>query len=234
MMMTQRGSRFHLPYRAWLLLALLAALAVSAIRPPHSQDFVWEHMLTLLFVAGLIALEWRRFGGPLSNAACTCIFVFLMLHVIGARYTYSEVPYDHWAQRLLGVSISQLVGAASYDASGVPRNYFDRVVHLSFGLLMTRPMSELVQRWFGLRGVRCVIVAAAFLCMIGTLYELLEWLYAATMGQEAAELYNGQQGDTFDAQKDLALNITGSTIIGIIMGMRTTWRRRKQVSGAVG
>jgi len=220
----QQRSRFHLPYRAWLLIALSGALALSAIKPPHPDDFLWEHILTALALAGLIALEWSK---PLSNRAYTLILLYLLLHVLGAHYTYSEVPYDRWSQALFGVRVSDLIGADSYRETGEPRNHYDRLVHFSFGLLILRPMNELVQRWLGTRGVRSVIVAASFLCVFGTLYELLEALYAATMSPEAAEHYNGQQGDMFDAQKDVALNIAGSTISGAVLGVETIWRRRR-------
>lgn len=217
-------SGLSIPYRAWLLVAFLAALGISAIKPPHPDDFLWEHILTVLALGGLVALEWRR--APLSNLSCTFIFLYMLLHVLGAHYTYSEVPYDRWSHSVFGARISELIGAASYRETGQPRNHYDRIVHFMFGILMLRPACELVQRWLDVRGVGRVIVAAAFLCVLGTIYELLEGLYAAVMGQEAAEMYNGQQGDMFDAQKDVALNIAGSTVSGVAMGVETLWRRK--------
>jgi putative membrane protein len=233
--LTQRRGILGIPYRAWLLIALLIAIAISAIDLPHPRDFLFEHILTALLLAGLIAMEFRPPAPPLSNLAYTWLFLYLLLHVLGAHYTYSEVPYDRWAQNIFGTTISDLIGAGSYrdggdggsGGAGPPRNHYDRLVHFCFGLLILRPTCELVQRWLGLRGIGRVIVAASFLCVLGTLYELLEWIYAMVMGQEAAEHYNGQQGDMFDGQKDLAMNILGSTISGTVLGIQAL-RRRQQ------
>ena len=44
------------------------------------------------------------------------------------------------------------------------------------------------------------------------IYELFEWLLTIIVSSEAANNYNGQQGDMWDAQKDMALAFVGSTI----------------------
>ena len=43
------------------------------------------------------------------------------------------------------------------------------------------------------------------------IYELFEWLLTIVMSSDAADSYNGQQGDMWDAQKDMALAMLGST-----------------------
>ena len=43
------------------------------------------------------------------------------------------------------------------------------------------------------------------------IYELFEWLLTIVMSSDAADSYNGQQGDMWDAQKDMALALLGST-----------------------
>ena len=211
-----------LPYRAWLLVILLALLGVSAIHPPHPADFVWEHILTLAVLALLAWLEVKK--QPLSNASYTLLFMFMALHVLGAHYTYSEVPYDRWFEELFGRSLSAMVG---YTGT---RNHFDRLVHALFGLLLMQPMAELVQRWLGLRSVGRLVVAATFLCVLGMMYELLEWMYAALMGDEAAKLYNGEQGDAFDAQKDMAWNTVGSIVGALCIGISRALKTNRKAS----
>ncbi|NCO20356.1 MAG: DUF2238 domain-containing protein, partial [Gammaproteobacteria bacterium] len=46
------------------------------------------------------------------------LLVFLLLHALGAHYTYAEVPYEGWSQALFGASIN--------EALGFERNHFDR------------------------------------------------------------------------------------------------------------
>lgn len=48
------------------------------------------------------------------------------------------------------------------------------------------------------------------------IYELFEWLLTIIVSSEAANNYNGQQGDMWDAQKDMALAFVGSTISALL------------------
>jgi putative membrane protein len=198
-------------YRTILLGAFLVLFAISAIRPPYPEDFIWEHLLTAAALAFIGWLEWIR--RPLSNLAYTFLFLFLCLHVLGAHYTYSEVPYDDWSRRLFGTSISVLIGQDS------DRNHFDRMVHFLFGVLLMHPMREIVERWMKVCVGHAIVIAGLFMVTFGTVYEQLEWLYAEFAGQEAAERYNGQQGDVFDPQKDITLNVLGSIIGGAISAL---------------
>lgn len=44
-------------------------------------------------------------------------------------------------------------------------------------------------------------------------YEWLEWGIALTMSPEAAESYNGQQGDVWDAHADMLLATVGALLV---------------------
>jgi putative membrane protein len=46
----------------------------------------------------------------------------------------------------------------------------------------------------------------------GALYELFEWLVAVSLAPGAAEAYDGQQGDMWDSQKDMAIALLGALI----------------------
>ena len=110
-------------YQKTLLLFVAAVTAVSWIRAPYPNEMLLQHIPTVLalLVWPLLA---RRF--PLSDTAATCLVAFLLLHVLGARYLYSNVPYDDWARALFGGELSSWLGWR--------RNHFDRFVHLSYGL----------------------------------------------------------------------------------------------------
>lgn len=199
-----------IPLRGWLLIILIAGLAASAMNPANPADFAVEHSLT---VAALVALYFLDRARPIANSAALCLFFFLCLHVLGAHYTYSFVPYDDWSRALRGRSIN--------ETFGWERNHYDRLVHLLFGLLMVVPMRELiVERFTSLRGLWSIGVSIAFLAMFSKMYELLEWIFAEVMSPEAAETYNGQQGDMFDAQKDMGLALLGSIVSGVFLALR--------------
>src|SRR5512138_867441 len=82
---TRPGRRLPL-----VLLALLTAIwLVLAIDPVSRQDWFLENILVLVSVPVLVATRHRmRF----SNGAYVCLFIFYVLHSIGAHYTYSLVP----------------------------------------------------------------------------------------------------------------------------------------------
>lgn len=188
------------PYRLWLLFVVVTALLVGCIHPVSARDLVYEHIPTVI---GLGLLAWFGRRKPLSDTSYTLLAAFFLLHILGAHYLYSNVPYDDWAQALTGKTINGILGWE--------RNNFDRLVHCSFGLLGAPVVFEMGWRYAGLRkGFWAALLAVGVVSLFGNVYEVIEWLIAVTMSKENAEEYNGQQGDVFDAQKDLALSFAGS------------------------
>lgn len=59
------------------------------------------------------------------------------------------------------------------------------------------------------------------------IYELFEWLLTTVMTADAADCYNGQQGDIWDAQKDMALALLGSTAMLFGYMLRNANKERK-------
>ncbi|MEM1249606.1 MAG: DUF2238 domain-containing protein, partial [Acidobacteriota bacterium] len=47
---------------------------------------------------------------------------------------------------------------------------------------------------------------------VSALYEIFEWLLTIVVAPGYAESYNVQQGDAWDAQKDMALALLGSAL----------------------
>jgi putative membrane protein len=50
-------------------------------------------------------------------------------------------------------------------------------------------------------------------------YEIGEWATAMTFAPDWAEAYNGQQGDPWDAQKDMAFAAVGSILAVGFVGL---------------
>jgi putative membrane protein len=204
-------------YRGWLLVVFVVAVVATGIAPYDRGDWLLEHTPTAAAVAFFVWYEKRPGGRPLGNGSYTLLFVFSLLHVLGAHYLYSRVPYDAWSQALFGSGPSQWLGSE--------RNHYDRLVHLCFGLLVLPPMAELVDRHVARSRGWALLVAIAFIGVLSKVYELLEWWIALAMSPEAAEAYNGQQGDMFDAHKDMALALGGSLVSGLFVARR--WRRQR-------
>lgn len=199
-----------LPRAQAVMLALLALLLLAAqVDQPFPAVAPLHHIPTLLL---LIAAPFALRRWPMSNAAVGCAVLFFALHTIGGRYTYTNVPYDALAQALTGHNISEIFGFT--------RNHYDRLVHLSYGLLAVLPVSEALRRHGGISPRLALYVAVESVLAVSLLYELFEWLLALTMAGPAAELYNGQQGDPWDAQKDMALALLGALVAAVILRMR--------------
>jgi putative membrane protein len=160
-----------------------------------------ENALVVLFVAAMVA-TYRKL--TLSRISYFLIFVFLSLHLIGAHYTYSLVPYDEWFRAVTGSSLNELVGWE--------RNNFDRVVHFSYGLLLAYPVREVFLRVARLRGFWGYLFPLDITMSTSMLYELIEWGAAAVFGGELGQAFLGTQGDIWDAHKDMALASCGALI----------------------
>ena len=106
---------------------------------------------------------------------------FLILHTIGAHYTYSRVPFGAWLARELG--------------SG--RNDYDRLVHFAFGLLATYPLFECFARTAGGQALPCSLAGLTQAALSG-LWEVLEAAVAHVVHPELGTVYLGSQGDPWD------------------------------------
>lgn len=187
---------------ALVLLALWFLLWLPlAFNPFDRHDWLLENALLVAAIA-LLAATWRPF--PLSRTSYTLIFVFLCLHTIGAHYTYAQVPYDAWSQRVLGFSIDALFGWQ--------RNNFDRVVHFSYGLLLAYPIRELFLRVAAVKGFWGYFLPLDLTMSTSALYEIIEWMAALMFGGGLGAAFLGTQGDEWDAQKDMALASLGALI----------------------
>lgn len=183
-----------------ILLALYAAIWLGlAVHPLFRQDWLLENVLVLAALPIFLATARRlRF----SDAAYTCLFAFLVLHAIGAHYTYSEVPYDRWTEAITGHRLG--------DALGWQRNHYDRAVHFAYGLLITPLALELHAAVAPPRGVWRWLLPLLFMVSHSTIYELVEWAAAAAFGGDLGVAYLGTQGDPWDAQRDMALAAVGA------------------------
>ncbi|MFC5434992.1 DUF2238 domain-containing protein [Rhodanobacter umsongensis] len=180
----------------WLVLAFVAGIA-----PYSREDWLLENALVPIVLAALAAFRFSHPSVSLSRTACVALFVFLLLHEIGAHYTYSLVPYRQWAE------------AAGWSLPGpASRNHFDRAVHLAYGLLVAQSVAEILATRCGLRGAGLRATTVAWMAFGSMLYELIEWGAATVFGGDLGITYLGTQGDPWDAQKDMALALLGSLL----------------------
>lgn len=186
----------HVPLACLLLFTPVWILL--AIRPYYRDDWLLENLLTFVCVP-LAVGTYRRFR--FSDRAYVQATLFAILHTVGSHYTYSEVPLGDWMR----------------DVFGFSRNHYDRVVHFAFGLLMLRPVRELVIRRPEAMGRLAVAyLSIAAVAFWSVLYEILEWTVAAIVDPAAGTAYLGTQGDVWDAQKDMTLACLGA-VLGLLL-----------------
>lgn len=185
----------------WWLLACLAGVPLSAVGAAYPPN-TWLQVGPV--VVGVPLAWWVLKRWPMRNASVAWACSFVLLHLFAARWTYSSVPYDAWGQALAGVSIDAVFG--------FQRNMFDRLVHFASGLCFALPLIEVGMRHAGLTLRKAVVFMLLAVLAIGALYEIFEWMLTLGLSVEAAEQYNGQQGDMFDAPKDMALALLGALI----------------------
>lgn len=193
-------------------IGVLAVFLLTWIKPLWPLE---QALHSSLSVAGLVALWWIDRRWPLGTGAFAAICGFIALHCVGARWLYSNVPYEAWLQGLAGWS----PGAAF----GWQRNHFDRLIHFLYGVCFTPALAQLARHaWPALRGGQAFALAVMAVMCSSLVYEWLEWGIALGLSPEAAEAYNGQQGDAWDAHADMLLATIGSLLAWPLS--RRAWR----------
>lgn len=185
-------------YRGALVSVFALAWIWAAIEPIHRNTWIVENILVVAFAVILVLLG-RYFR--LSDVSYTFITLFLILHLIGSHWTYSEVPFGYFLQDLI-------------DS---PRNMYDRVVHFSFGLLLAYPIREVFVRVTGAKGVWGYYFPLDVVLSFSAIYEIIEWIAAFVSDPITASSFLGSQGDIWDTQKDMAAAGIGAIIAVLIV-----------------
>jgi putative membrane protein len=111
--------------------------------------------------------------------------------MIGAHYTYAEVPY--------------------FDGLfGSERNNYDKVGHFFQGFVPALLVREILIRKAIVNGKVWLNVIIVSICLaFSAFYELIEWWVALATGEDA-EAFLGTQGYIWDTQSDMGLALLGA------------------------
>ena len=128
------------------------------------------------------------------------LYFWILLHcivlMIGAKYTYAEVP------------LFDSIG----EAFGWERNNYDKVGHFMQGFVPALIAREILLRkkLVNTNGWRNFIVLSICLAF-SAFYELIEWWAALLIGEDA-DAFLGTQGYVWDTQSDMAWALFGATV----------------------
>ena len=205
---------YHRQFKTSSLLLLFLILVVSCINPIYPREMYLQHSAT---IAVALFLIYSTIKNNLSNKSFTLIVVFTIFHIIGARWIYSYTPYDQWIKSVTGFSINSYFG--------FERNQYDRLIHFLFGFLILIPLQEIFQRKPDIKRGSGLLLAFLSILSLSMLYEVFEWMLSIVLSPDAAEAYNGQQGDYWDAQKDMALALIGA--LSMLLILRFSSRKKR-------
>jgi putative membrane protein len=166
---------------------------VTYINTTNRSNWFTENVLTTIFIVMLI-FTYQKF--KFSDLSYTLFFVYILLHIYGAEYTYAENPFGYWLK----------------DALHVNRNYYDRIVHFSFGFMLAYPMRDYFKNYMQWPDWVCWVLPVEITMSFSAAYELIEWLVADVFYPEEGAAYLGSQGDIWDAQKDMGIAFGGAII----------------------
>lgn len=197
------------------LAILISVIALWSGLNPADRAVWYAEVAPIFLVFGLLVASYSRF--QFSHLAYLLMSFWLIMHLIGAKYTFANVPFD-WANRLLSPFL------------GEERNHFDRVAHYIIGFY-SFPMAE----WL-LRTRKCGFGVAFFFSLffimsVAASYEIIEWQYAVIEGGNAGIEFLGSQGDIWDAQKDMLADTLGALTALLIYLIARPDRRFNQTSG---
>ena len=181
----------HFTERHLLLTIVVIILVVSGINPKDHGVWLLE-VLPVLIGIPIVVRTHARF--PLTPLVYRLMAGHAVILMIGAYYTYAEVPLGRWVQ----------------DAFGLARNHYDRLGHLAQGFVPAMVMRELLLRTSPLQRGRWLFFLVCSTCLgFSALYELFEGGTALVLGYSATT-FLATQGDEWDTQWDMFMALIGS------------------------
>ena len=154
-----------------------------------------ENILLVIFAGGL-ALTYRRL--QFSNPSWVLLAGFVILHAIGAHYTYEKMPLGIWAKDFFHLS----------------RNHYDRFAHGAFGFLLAYPIRELILRFSGIRrGAWSFALPVAIILAVSGCFEVIESIIAEIVAP----------GKGVQCSADREMNGTPRTIWSQRSSVRCLW-----------
>lgn len=167
----------------------------------HPHDLLtWFLEAAPAFAAlALLAILYRRFR--FSNFVYFLIFLHSIVLLIGAHYTYAEVPLFNWIR----------------DYFHLQRNSYDGVGHFAQGFFPAIAAREVLLRKSPLkRGAWLNFIVVCIVLAFSAFYELVEWWVSLATGS-AGDAFLGTQGDVWDTQKDMGLCLLGAIISLLVL-----------------
>lgn len=176
------------------LLLILTMVATVFSYIGAKETFTWWLEALPVFLGILALVAFRKF--EFTNFLYIIIFIHFLILLLGAHYTYAEVPGLGWMNDLFGGT----------------RNNYDKIGHFIQGFSPALIAREILVRKKVLRNqswlfflVICIVLA------ISAFYELIEWVISLLSG-ESGDSFLGTQGYIWDTQTDIFAALIGALV----------------------
>lgn len=178
-------------------LFLLAIFIISAIVSfiGCKEIFTWFLESIPAFIgAAVLILSYNKFR--FSNFTYVMILLHCLVLLVGAHYTYAEVPLFDWVKQTFNQS----------------RNNYDKLGHFFQGFVPALIMREVAVRQNVVNGKKWLAFMTISVALaISAFYELIEWFVSVNTG-ESGDAFLGTQGYIWDTQSDMLTALIGAVV----------------------
>ena len=184
-----------------LIIIFVCTVIWSLINPHDYFTWVLEAIPALLYFV-ILAAVYKKF--KFTYLVYVLILAHCVILLIGAKYTYAEMPLFSWIR----------------DSFGLERNNYDKVGHFMQGFVPAMLAREILIRKKVVTGKYWLSYIVVSICLaISAVYEFVEWWVSAATG-EAADAFLGTQGYVWDTQSDMLLAAIGAlTAVVLLSGI---------------
>jgi len=184
------------------ILYVIFSLILIYVSPMSNREYLYLNNIGTLFLLLLMIVDIQK--EVLSKLGFIGLLMFSVSHSFGSCYLYQYVPYNEWMIYLFDFNFDSFFG--------FERNHYDRLVHFLFGVLLLPASRDLIMKLSRFNPKQALMVAFLSIQAFSMLYELFEWSLTIFLSDGMSDSYNGQQGDMWDAHKDMALAMLGSIL----------------------
>ncbi|MCT4617552.1 MAG: DUF2238 domain-containing protein [Candidatus Gracilibacteria bacterium] len=180
-----------------LLTLYIIYFIVLAINPYDRAVWFAENLPIVLIVLGIVWIHIKKH--KFSNLSLILMAFLVFMHTTGGHFTFERVPFDF------------ITNLFNFE-----RNHFDRIAHFSVGFYGFA-IAELMLAKKSVNSKSILFLFPIFtIFTVASVYEIIEWWYAATAGGEQGIAFLGSQGDVWDAQKDMLADGLGAIFVMIL------------------
>ncbi|OUM69901.1 hypothetical protein PIROE2DRAFT_57153 [Piromyces sp. E2] len=174
-------------------------LAVSAINV-YDTYITWALESFPVWIAlVLLSVTMKRFR--LTNMLYVIILIHALVLVLGAHYSYTDVPLGFWLR----------------DLFGGKRNNYDKIGHFMQGFCPAMCAREIVSRLSPLKkGGFLAIFSWCVAMTVSALYEIFEMIVSLIL-HGSAHAFLGAQGFIWDTQTDMLMCLVGATVALLLL-----------------